>query len=138
MNYLLIKSEFILKDNFITKNFKVHILFLLLYLPSIIIFIYGWDWGRWINILYTYSILLYFYFYKNNLIKLKNENFHHIINYISGKKFLSATIFIIFAFGWHPKATLSEDIGSLPGYRIPYKATKFVKIIKTRLKEEKN
>ena len=138
LNYLLIKSEFILKDNFITKNFKVHILFLLLYLPSIIIFIYGWDWGRWINILYTYSILLYFYFYKNNLIKLKNENFHHIINYISGKKFLSATIFIIFAFGWHPKATLSEDIGSLPVYRIPYKATKFVKIIKTRLKEEKN
>ena len=46
-------------------------------------------------------------------------------------------VFIVFAFGWHPKATLSEDIGSLPGYRIPYKAIKFIDILKIRIDESK-
>jgi len=30
--------------------------------------------------------------------------------------------FIIFSFGWNPKTTLTEDVASIPGYRIPYKA----------------
>ena len=95
---------------------------------------FGWDWGRWINILYSFSVLLYFYLYKNNLIEFKNNNSSYIISYIESRKYLLIPIFIIFAFGWHPKATLSEDIGSLPGYRIPYKATKFIDTIKIRIK----
>ena len=93
---------------------------------------FAWDWGRWINILYSFSILLYFYLYKNGHIIFKNESLPKILIYINSKKLLLIPIFIIFAFGWHPKATLSEDIGSLPGYRIPYKATKFIDTIKIR------
>ena len=69
---------------------------------------------------------------ENGHIIFKNETFPKILIYINGKKLLLVPIFIIFAFGWHPKATLSEDIGSLPGYRIPYKATKFINTIKIR------
>ncbi len=134
LHYLIYKSEFVSRDNFINKNFKLETIFVLLYLPSIIIFMFGWDWGRWINILYSFSVLLYFYLYKNNLIEFKNNNSSYIISYIESRKYLLIPIFIIFAFGWHPKATLSEDIGSLPGYRIPYKATKFIDTIKIRIK----
>tara|TARA_A100001011_G_scaffold398810_1_gene504617 strand:+ start:3959 stop:5203 length:1245 start_codon:yes stop_codon:yes gene_type:complete len=132
LHYLLFKSRFTSKNNFINKNFKLENLFFLLYLPSIIIFMFAWDWGRWINILYSFSILLYFYLYKNGYITFKNVIFPRFLIYIRDKKLLLIPIFIIFAFGWHPKATLSEDIGSLPGYRIPYKATKFINTIKIR------
>ncbi len=132
LHYLLFKSRFSSKNNYININFKLGILFFILYLPSIIIFMFAWDWGRWINILYSFSILLYFYLYKNGHIIFKNETLPKILIYINSKKLLLIPIFIIFAFGWHPKATLSEDIGSLPGYRIPYKATKFIDTIKIR------
>ena len=56
---------------------------------------------------------------------------------LNKKKYLLIVFFIVFAFGWHPKATLSEDIGSLPGYRIPYKAIKFIDILKIRIDESK-
>ena len=61
LHYLLFKSRFSSKNNYININFKLGILFFILYLPSIIIFMFAWDWGRWINILYSFSILLYFY-----------------------------------------------------------------------------
>ena len=60
LNVLIIKNNFKNKNNFITKNFKLHTLFFLLYTPSLLLFMYGYDWGRWINITYTFSILLYF------------------------------------------------------------------------------
>ena len=137
LHYLIYKSEFIFKNNFITKNFNLNTVFILLYLPSIILFTFGWDWGRWINILYTYSFLLYFYLYKNNYIKFNNKNLNKFIILLNQKKYLLIVFFTVFAFGWHPKATLSEDIGSLPGYRIPYKAIKFINILKIRIDENK-
>ena len=137
LHYLIYKSEFIFKDNFITKNFNLNRIFILLYLPSILLFSFGWDWGRWINILYTCSVLLYFYLYKNSYIKLNNKTLNMIFALLNKKKYLLIVFFIVFAFGWHPKATLSEDIGSLPGYRIPYKAIKFIDILKIRIDESK-
>ena len=137
LHYLIYKSEFIFKDNFITKNFNLNRIFILLYLPSILLFFFGWDWGRWINILYTCSVLLYFYLYKNSYIKLNNKTLNMIFALLNKKKYLLIVFFIVFAFGWHPKATLSEDIGSLPGYRIPYKAIKFIDILKIRIDESK-
>ena len=61
LNILVLKNDFIKKDNFVTKNFKLSTLFFLLYSPSLLLFIFGYDWGRWINITYTFSVLLYFY-----------------------------------------------------------------------------
>ena len=68
LHILLSQNEFVKKNNFITKNFKLNILFFTLYSPVIILFIFGYDWGRWMHILYSFSILLYFYMFKSSII----------------------------------------------------------------------
>ncbi|MDB2341885.1 hypothetical protein N9V33_03945, partial [Candidatus Pelagibacter bacterium] len=73
LNILIFKNEFKEKNNFITKNFRLGTLFFLLYSPSLLLFMFGYDWGRWINITYTFSILLYFYLLKNLLITNNGE-----------------------------------------------------------------
>jgi len=85
----------------------------------------GFDWGRWVNIFYVISALIYFQLLiKNFLIldfKKLRKNFIYKIN---RKTFI--IFFIIFSFGWNPKTTLTEDVASIPGYRIPYKAFKIL------------
>ena len=87
----------------------------------------GGDWGRYVNILYVFSIIFFISLYKNNLI-LINENKLQVnfINKCSKKFFIF--IFIIFCFGWNPKTAITGDVASLPGYRIPYKALKIMLI----------
>jgi hypothetical protein len=126
LNILVSRNYFIKKNNFITKKFKLNILFFLLYSPSLLLFMYGYDWGRWINITYTFSILLYFYFIRNSIItnNLHIGNFR--FNKIIKKKIIIYFMFVLFAFGWNPKTVITGDVASFPGYRIPYK---FFKII---------
>ena len=50
-----ILNQFIFKDFF--KNF--FILLLLLISPIILLFAMGSDWGRWVNITYTFSCLFF-------------------------------------------------------------------------------
>ena len=72
------------------------------------------DWGRWMNISYTLSLFTYLYLYKNNYIKIKNK----VNNYnFSKNKILLVIFFIVFSFGWNPKTTMKEDVGSIPIYR---------------------
>merc|ERR1711966_193207 len=73
LNILIFKNDFKEKNNFITKNFRLGTLFFLLYSPSLLLFMFGYDWGRWINITYTFSILLYFYLLNNSLITNNGE-----------------------------------------------------------------
>jgi len=124
LNILLSKSKFIKKDNFITKNFRLKILFFLLYSPSLLLFTFGYDWGRWVNITYTFSILLYVYLLKNsfitNNIKIKNLTWNKIIK----NKFLISSIFIIFTFFWNPKTVITGDIATNTGYKIIYNTSK--------------
>ena len=126
LNFLILQNSFTKKSNFISKNFKLHVIFFLLYSPSILLFIFGYDWGRWINITYTFSILLYFYLLKNKLIT--NEvsiQFSFLYKIISKKKYL-IPIFLIFAFGWHPKTVITGDVGTNPIYKIVYNSTKII------------
>jgi hypothetical protein len=85
---------------------------------------YGYDWGRWINITYTFSILFYIYLLKNSIIdnnmKIKNLT----LNIILKKKFMITSIFIIFAFCWNPKTVITGDIATNTGYKIIYNTTK--------------
>ena len=37
----------------------------------------------------------------------------------------ATTFFIVFCFGWNPKTTMTGDVASFPGYRIPYKTLSF-------------
>ena len=94
--------------------------------PVILLFAMGYDWGRWVNISYVFSILFYLYLYKNNEIIL-NKNFldNRFLNFLKYKK-VFIVFFIIYCFGWNPKTIITGDVGSKPGYQIPRKAIKII------------
>ena len=126
LNFLVSKNKFLKKDNFIVNNFKLNILFFILYSPSILLFIYGYDWGRWVHITYSFSILFYIYLLKNSIISNNFRIKNNLWNGIVKKKILISLIFFIFAFSWCPKTVITGDVGSFPIYRIPYKAFKII------------
>tara|TARA_B100001123_G_scaffold174841_1_gene200782 strand:- start:243 stop:779 length:537 start_codon:yes stop_codon:yes gene_type:complete len=126
LNLLVSKNRFLEKNNFIAKNFKPNILFFLLYSPSILLFIWGYDWGRWVNITYSFSILFYIYLFKKSIISNDFRIKNNLWNSIVKKKILISLIFFIFAFSWAPKTVITGDLGSFPIYRIPYKAFKII------------
>ncbi len=117
--FLLSKNSKIV-NKIIFKNFFSNFLILLMLLisPIIILFAMGSDWGRWVNITYTFACLFFIHLYKNNFIKI-NFNFFEKYKLFKNKNIL-ILIFIIFCFGWNPKTSLTGDIGSFPGYRVPY------------------
>ena len=85
----------------------------------------GYDWGRWVNISYVFSIITFIYIYKNNLINLSEKFLNNkLFKNINKKIFIF--IFIIFCFGWNPKTVMTGDVASFPGYRIPYKTIKII------------
>ena len=123
--YVLYKNSFLRNKNliFFNKFKKIHSIFLLSLTPVILLFSMGYDWGRWVNITYVLSAIVYFYLYKNNLIKLNKKKLDkNFINKLKEKIFIF--LFIIYCFGWNPKTVISGDVASFPGYRIPYKALK--------------
>ena len=120
--FLLIKnSKLNYKQKFKNDYFYL-IFFIIIFTPSLIFYYIAQDWGRWVSISYTLSLLTYVYSLKNNFIVL---NFDRIDYLIFRKKFVVIFLFIIFAFGWAPKTLINEDVGSIPIYR------KGVEIIKT-------
>ena len=85
----------------------------------------GYDWGRWVNISYVFSIISFIYIYKYNLITL-SEKFLNNKLLKNLKKKLFIFFFIFYCFGWNPKTAITGDVASFPGYRIPYKALKII------------
>ena len=126
LNFLISQNSFLKKDNFITKNFRLNILFFLLYSPTLLLFLFGYDWGRWINIAYSFSILFYFYLIKNSIISNKLIIKIPILNTAFKKKSILYFMFFLFAFSWNPKTVITGDVASFPFYRIPYKAFKII------------
>ena len=126
LHILLFQNNFSKKDNFLSINFRLHNLFFFLYLPVLLLFLFGSDWGRWINITYTFSILFYLYLLINkqitNNLEISGKNFF----LVNKNKLLTAIVFVIFCFGWNPKTSPTGDIGSFPIYRVPYKAIKLI------------
>ena len=109
---LMKNSNFKIKTKM--NNINILSLFILMLLPNIIFYYIAQDWGRWMNISYTLSLLAYIYLYKNNYIEVNNK----VNNYnIFKKKILLVMLFIVFSFGWNPKTTMKEDVGSIPIYR---------------------
>ena len=123
--YILYKNSFLRNKNLIlfSKFKKINSIFSLSLVPVILLFAMGYDWGRWVNITYVLSAIVYFYLYKNNLILLNKKKLEeNFINKLKGKIFIF--LFIVYCFGWNPKTVISGDVASFPGYRIPYKAFK--------------
>ena len=113
-------------DNFFSTLKIINILTLMvfLYLPIIILFIVGSDWGRWIGMLISFSTYFYFFLYKNNHIDVDFVSMSKKLLFFKYKKKLVVIIFIIFAFGWNQKTARSGDISTNPLWKIPYNTSK--------------
>jgi len=122
---LLFNSK--LKKNILFLNKFNNLLFpyLILLSPVILLFAMGYDWGRWVNISYVFSIISFIYIYKYNLITLSEKFLNNKLLKNIRKKLFVFT-FIVFCFGWNPKTAITGDVASFPGYRIPYKALKII------------
>jgi len=110
------------------KHFKNLLYPILLVLtPVLVLFAMMGDWGRIVNISYTFTALFYFYLLKNNLIKINLGKIAKKISFIQNKKKnLLVVFFVLYAFGWTPQTTLRGDVSSFPGYRVPYKTMKIL------------
>lgn len=106
------------------KKLNYKILMWLIFPPLLILFMMMSDWGRIVNILYTFSIISYLYLYKKKLliinIKIKENFFVKILN----KKKIFIVCIVIFCFGWNPKTGMTGDVGTNPLWKIPYNASK--------------
>lgn len=126
--FLLLKNSNPRNINLIFFNkFKSLLVPLLLILsPVTILFAMGYDWGRWVNISYVFSITFYLYFYKTGLIKLNEKVRYYKINTFLNKKNFFIIFFVIFCFGWNPKTVMTGDIGTNPLWKIPYNVSKII------------
>ena len=123
---LLFYSKLKDKNLIFFKNFNnLLIPFLLILSPVLVLFAMGYDWGRWVNISYVFSIISYVYLYKKRKIfTSENKIQNNKLNKVSKKIFF--LFFVIYCFGWNPKAVITGDVASFPGYRIPYKVFKIL------------
>ena len=121
------------------KNFN-NLLYpvLIILTPILVLFSMGTDWGRWVNISYTFIILFYFYLFKNNLLEVNLDKITRKMSFFDNKKVLLILCFIIYAFGWTPQTGMTGDVSSIPGYRIPYKSGKILyhQILLPRIKND--
>tara|TARA_B100000795_G_scaffold89669_1_gene65272 strand:+ start:205 stop:837 length:633 start_codon:yes stop_codon:yes gene_type:complete len=97
--------------------------FIILLLPSLMLAASMTDWGRVVNMAYTFSILTYIYLIKNELIVVKERILIFDNFYIYRKKFF-ILLLIIFAFWWNPKTGMTGDIGTNSLYKIIYNTSK--------------
>ncbi len=123
--FCIYKNNFVNSENFITKHFKPVNLYFILYLPIALPFAFGHDWGRWIHILYSLSILLYFYLIKNNVLTTDFDN-NFLAKFLLKRKKTLIFLFFIFAFCWNPKTLISGDIATNSLYKIVYNSSKII------------
>ena len=81
--FILYNSKF--NTNSFFQKFSPLIIFFIVLMPSTIFYFIAIDWGRWINISYTLTILSYLYCIKNDFIKTNIS----ILNSIISKYFKS-------------------------------------------------
>ena len=127
MFFLIKNSQFeeTNKPNFKFFNkIKIHYLFSLAFIPSLILYLIMYDWGRIVHVSYTFMLLSFFHLIRTKKVIINSEKVKRsIINKISRKTFI--IFVIIFCLGWHPKVVISEDVASKPVYTIPYKFYKY-------------
>ena len=124
---LLFNSSLKDKQTIFFKKFDSMIIpIFIIFSPVIVLFAMGYDWGRWVNITYVFSIMFFLYLYKNDKIILNTKFLDNkILKKLNNKK-IFILFFIVYCFGWNPKTVITGDVGSKPGYQIPRKAVKVI------------
>lgn len=105
-------------------NFLQLLLILLLFSFSILLFMQ--DWGRAVNIAYTFSIFTFFFLFKNNYINIKRSKFYLLTLKVFKNKIIYFTIFFLFCFCWNIKILITEKISFFQFYKI---IIRFLKIL---------
>jgi len=106
------------------KSFLIPLIILLSLTP--ICFAAMYDWGRVVNISYTFSIFTYFFLIKNNYILFKeNKSFLLIKKFFNNKNYYYI-LFFIYCFCWNIKTVITDKIGSVPIYKIITKSAKIL------------
>ena len=106
-------------------NSNLFITFIVLFLPSLLLFSSMTDWGRVVNMIYTFTILTYIYLVKNNLVII-DKKIVIFDNFYIHKKKIFIFLFIIFAFFWNQKTAMTGDISTNSLYKIIYNTSKKV------------
>ena len=115
--FILIKfSEF--------KKLNSKTFLLIIMIPIFVLFMMMSDWGRIVNIFYTFSIISYLYLYKKKFVIIRDEILRNFFIKILNRKYVFTIFFIIFCFGWNPKTSLTGDVATNPLWKIPYNASK--------------
>ena len=90
-------------------------------IPTFIFLYISFDWGRYLNILYIFSVLTLIFLLEIKKIQIKKTRLFIFINEsIKDKRklYFLYIYFFLYLFAWHPKVILTDDIGSLPYLRI--------------------
>ncbi len=88
-------------------------------IPTFVLFYIAYDWGRYLNILYIFSLLTIIFFIKKKVVNVSKSNFNKFLeNLYHKKKLLFYFLFFSYLFLWNSKAIMSDDLGSLPYIRI--------------------
>lgn len=114
------------KINFLFKFKSFFAPLIILLSPIPVLFAAMYDWGRVVNIAYTFSVFTYFYLIKNGYFNLKEGRFYLLIKKFFNKKIYYYILFFIYCFCWNIKTVISDKIGSVPIYKI---ITKSIKIL---------
>ena len=108
-------------------SFKTFLpVFIILLFLSFSILMFMQDWGRAVNMAYTFSIFTFFFLIKNNYIYLKQGKFYLlVINFFKNKKYYFV-VFFFYCFCWNIKILMSEKVAFFQIYKI---VTKSIKIL---------
>ena len=108
---ILLKNSRFVNTNLIFFKYFKNLFFptSIILLPVIILFAMGYDWGRWVNISYFFTIIFYLGLYKKNIVVLNKKLFEKkYLKYLENKK-IFIIILIVFCFGWNPKTVMTGD-----------------------------
>ena len=120
---LLYNSKLKEKNIFFDSSKNLLIPFLILLSSTLLLFASMTDWGRVVNMSYTFALLTYLYLLKNDLIIVDKKVFFFDNCYQNRKK-LFIFLFILFAFSWNQKTSMRADIASNSLYKIIYNTSK--------------
>lgn len=115
---LKVKNQFY--DIFLLNKLNnILLIFFLIYIPIPLIFIFALDWGRWINIVFSLTYILFIFLRERKFIKLQ------LFNNFQINKSIFFILFFLFCLSWHPRILLWEKTGTFPIYRVATKVIKF-------------
>ena len=99
---------------------------LFFYIPLLPLFAFGYDWGRWVGMMISFSTFFYFFLYKSKYLDINFEKISNKLKFFQNRKKFTIFIFIIFAFGWNQKTVMSADVATNPLWKVPYNTSKLL------------